>query len=90
MSIKISKEAYKIIQKQPKQMSERIMKNIVSPPPSSVHAYVGQYPDMFVIRTKEYRIICRKCDDDVIVESCGVRGDVYKRTRHKLGRHKSA
>ena len=90
MNVKISKEANKVIGKQPKHIKNKILQTISSPPPSSIHHYVGNFENMFVIRVKEYRIICRKDGNDIVVESCGVRGDVYKRTRKRLGNHISA
>ena len=88
--IKITKEANKFIQEQPQNIKHKIMKTIASPPPSAYHHYTGQYHDMFVLKLHDFRIICRKDGNDIVVESCGVRGDVYKRTRHKFGKHISA
>lgn len=85
MSIKISKEANKTLNKYPDRIKNKLIQSVVSPIPSSIHHYVGNYPDMFTVKVGEYRIICRKDSGDTIVESCGVRGDVYKRTRRKLG-----
>ena len=88
--IKITKEANKFLKEQPQKVRDRIMKNIASPPPSSYHHYTGQYDNMYVLKLHDFRMICRKDGDDIVVESCGVRGDIYKRTRHKHGRNISA
>lgn len=90
MDIKITRDAYKTLKRWPKITKDKIVNMVINPPENSCHKYVGQYPDMFVIKHGEYRIICRKLNDAIIVEFCGVRGDVYKRSRRKLGNHISA
>ena len=76
MSIQYSKQAVKFLQKQTKQVQQRIISAINKLPAGDVKRMQGS--ELYRLRVGDFRILFSRTGEVLFIERIGNRGEIYK------------
>ena len=76
MSVQYSKQAVKFLQKQPKQIQQRIIGAIHKLPAGDVKKMQGS--ELYRLRVGDFRILFSRTGEVLFIEKIGNRSEIYK------------